>query len=139
VKSSSLNDVTTLQRKEEAMSTLIVSSLLATAFAAVPPWFGSEPYVFSFDEVAPTVQIQVAPQAPTLATSLGSEPFLGGPDNAPSTAGVSVMVPQAERPTLATSLGSEPSILGDLGGFAAATPRQNAGAGGKVARNGAGK
>jgi hypothetical protein len=121
------------------MSALIVSSLLATAFAAVPPWFGSEPYVFfSGEDVAPRAQVQVAPSNPTLATSLGSEPFLSGSEGAPSQGGERAVARQEAPASLATSLGSEPFFFGDTGGAAAATPRKDA-TGGKVARSGGGK
>lgn len=120
------------------MSGLIVSSLMATALAAVPPWFGSEPYVFfSGDDVAPRAQVQVAQSNPSLATSLGSEPFFFGTEGgAPSQGGERTVARQEAPASLATSLGSEPYLfLDNTGGAAAATPGTDA-TGGKVARSG---
>lgn len=96
------------------MSSLIVSALLATTLNAVPPSFGSEPYVFDLDAQAAPARTQVAGEAPTLATSLGSEPFPAGADSTPlALAGEGTVVEQrVGAVTLATSLGSEPFILG---------------------------
>lgn len=121
------------------MSALIVSSLLATALTAVPPWFGSEPYVFfSGEDAAPRAQVQVAPSNPTLATSLGSEPFLPGSEGAPLQGGEGTVARQEAPVSLATSLGSEPFFFGDAGGAAAATSRKDA-TGRTLARSGGGK
>jgi hypothetical protein len=96
--------------KGEGMSTLVVSALAAVAFAAVPPSIGSEPVPVNFDYVAAPAQ-HVAPQGPSLAASLGSEPFLAGaPAEAPARA-----KPVEHAPgvwTLAASLGSEPFLVG---------------------------
>jgi hypothetical protein len=124
------------RKESKTMSALIVSTLMATAFAAVPPWFGSEPYVFfSGDDAPPRAQIQVAPQNPTLATSLGSEPFLPASEGAPSQERERTVARQEAPDSLATSLGSEPFFFESTGGATAATPRTDA-PGGKVARSG---
>jgi hypothetical protein len=96
------------------MSALIVSALLATTLNAVPSSFGSEPYVFDLEAHAAPARTQVAGEAPTLATSLGSEPLMLGADSAPlAPAGEGTVVEQRVGVvTLATSLGSEPFILG---------------------------
>ena len=121
------------------MSALIVSTLMATAFAAVPPWFGSEPYIFlSGDDAAPRAEIQVAPSRPTLATSLGSEPSPGGLETAPPERGERILARQEAPASLDTSLGSEPFFFAGTGGAAAAMARKDATAG-KVARSGGGK
>jgi hypothetical protein len=124
------------RKERKTMSALIVSSLMATALAAVPPWFGSEPYVFfSGEDAAPRAEIQVAPSRPTLAQSLGSEPSPGGIETAPPERGERTVARQEAPTSLATSLGSEPFFPEDTGGAAAATPRQDA-TGGKVASSG---
>jgi hypothetical protein len=127
------------RKERRIMSALIVSSLMATAFAAVPPWFGSEPYVFfSGEDAAPRAEIQVAPSRPTLAKSLGSEPSPGGLETAPPERGERIVARQEAPTSLATSLGSEPFFFGDTGGAAAVTARKDATAS-KVARSGGGK
>ncbi len=93
------------------MSALIVSALAATALSAVPPSFGSEPYVLDFEQNAPPAHTLVIAGATTLDTSLGSEPFAAVSGNMPSTRVESTVAPQAGPVTLATSLGSEPFIL----------------------------
>jgi hypothetical protein len=79
--------------------------------SSIPPWFGSEPYVFGFEELAARPQTQVAPRKPTLATSLGSEPFPAGSGGPAPASDVTPVQRSTEPATLATSLGSEPLIL----------------------------
>jgi hypothetical protein len=96
------------------MSGLIVSAVLATAFAAAQPSF--VPSIRGgTDEVGPHAPAIGAAGAPTLATSLGSEPFMAGLDNAPPAraTGGNPVAQQGACITLATSLGSEPFIFGD--------------------------
>ena len=61
------------------MSALLASALAMTALA-VPPSFGSEPYVFEVEAppAAARTPAQANTRAPLLADSLGSEPLLAG-------------------------------------------------------------
>lgn len=94
------------------MYALIASALAASAFAAVPPSFGSEPYVFDLGQDAPLARTQVVSGDHTLAASIGSEPFLVGVGNVPAADPKgSAVLQQAGPVALATSLGSEPFVL----------------------------
>lgn len=112
------------------------SSGEARTFSSIPPWFGSEPYVFGFDEIAARPQVQVAPRKPTLATSLGSEPFPAGSEVATSSADVTLVQRPTGAATLATSLGSEPFILegAPSNEAAAALAKEKPAAGDELAR-----
>jgi hypothetical protein len=91
------------------MSPLIVSALMATAFAAATPSF--VPSIRGgTDEVGPHAPAVGATGPATLSTSLGSEPFLAGLESSlPARAtGGNPVAQQGACVTLATSLGSEP-------------------------------
>jgi hypothetical protein len=114
----------------------IVSALAAATLAAAPVSYGSEPYPFAVEESPVLSQTRVAQGTPTLATALGSEPFLAGAGDMPS-ARAPGSVSSSRRPgvvTAATSLGSEPFVLETRGEGAVPAPRQEPGAGQRLAR-----
>jgi hypothetical protein len=118
------------------MSALLVSALAMTALA-VPPSFGSEPYVFGFESppAAERTPAQTNTRAPLLAASLGSEPLLPGFDVVTPETPAHAARPDAEHADagsslLAASLGSEPFLPGapESASTPAAAPREVASA-----------